>query len=1019
MTTQNFISKDRSLLPSQDYEFLRKLGMQYIEKYGSKLWTDYNAHDPGITILEVLSYAITELGYRTNFDIKNLLADKEGDINNKTFFPANKIFTNAPLTEIDYRKILVDIDGISNAWFLATKKEKYPKGSTEYGYFMPNDTRELNTDTTNERIIYLNPLDDKLSLDKYNSKGDENKESILIRGLNKVLIELDDDPVLGDLNATTIEMEFLNNKKWVQILILPEFTSWDDEKALVFENINPTTIIEVPNGVVIANEVINISFKRYDTLIQLVVKPYDVTELNDIVTYFSNFSAIKEVVQLFKDKKEKVKDVFNQVTEKLNANRNLTEDFYTIETIKSTPIGVCAKIELDPQSNVVDVMTQIYIAIATVINPPIQFYSLAQLLDQGYATETIFEGPNLEHGFLKDEELYNSQLPNAIHASDIIAAVLKIEGVISISEVLFTEYDQEAKPVENKSNKPWCLALSGQQNPIFDSKKSRLQLYKKNIPFLVSDDNQMVIDQKIQIYKASHHANKMKESDLDFPFPIGEFYQLDEFCSIQDEFPVSYGLGKNKLSEKVSDERKAQVKQLKGYLHFYDQILADFFKQLFHAKELLDINSLEQTYFSNYLDKNVVTGDDFYSKELYVSDLENNLNATGTYDISLYENKSLFYDRRNRALDHLMARFGEQFNEYVFMMYQVKLETNSLGELDLEYEELIQDKQNFLKQYPELSSKRGLGVNYLASEDFVLNKTTLNIGNFEISSLGGYEKRVAKLLGINDLNIGNFNIEILNEKKIKIKSLENFALYKVIASDLHMIDKRQWIIDNIKILSIYSIVLEEGFYFIYLSRDGKKIARFTKGYKTNFEANQRLAEIFTVVDEQTEKFFCLEHTLLRPFKYFDATSEKHVLLPVCLNDDCNDPANHDPYSFKATIVLPGYLPRFRNMTFRKYAEKIFRQEAPVHVLLKICWVNEVDMKEFHKVYKTWKSSYSIYRKTKYHDATFLKTHVVNHKELINRLKILHTTYPEGNLYDCQLSETTNPIILGTTALGTL
>jgi hypothetical protein len=433
----------------------------------------------------------------------------------------------------------------------------------------------------------------------------------------------------------------------------------------------------------------------------------------------------------------------------------------------------------------------------------------------------------------------------------------------------------------------------------------------------------------------------------------------------------------------------------------------------------LDTTTIEQSYFTSFLDKNPLTGDDFYNKELYETGLEAQLFSLDSYDISLYENKTLFYDRRNRALDHLIARFGESFNDYVFMMYQVKQETNSLGEMGLEYEEIILDKQNFLNQYPSLSSKRGLGVNYLASEAIVLSKNSLNIGTFEVSNFGGYEKRVAKLLGINDLNIGNFNIEILEEKKIKIKAFENFAQYQTNASNLLMIDTRQWIIDNINNAAIYSVVQVNERYFIYISRAAKKIARFTKSYKTQTDADQGLTEIISAVDEKTEKFFCVEHILLRPFKSFDTIDEENVLLPVCLNDDCDDPAGNDPYSFKATIVMPGYLPRFRNMSFRKYAEKVFRQEAPAHVLLKICWINELDMKEFHQVYNNWKASYSSYRKTSNHDAPFLLDHAVKHKALIKKLKELHTTYPEGNLYDCQYSETSNPIILGNTALGTL
>ena len=71
------IQKNPELNPSSDYSLLRQKGLEYIENLGSKLWTDYNIHDPGITILEALCYAITDLGYRTSMDIKDLLAEPD------------------------------------------------------------------------------------------------------------------------------------------------------------------------------------------------------------------------------------------------------------------------------------------------------------------------------------------------------------------------------------------------------------------------------------------------------------------------------------------------------------------------------------------------------------------------------------------------------------------------------------------------------------------------------------------------------------------------------------------------------------------------------------------------------------------------------------------------------------------------------------------------------------------------------------------------------------------------------
>ena len=188
-----YISKDRILSPSEDFHFLQKEGMKFIEKFGNKLWTDYNPHDPGITILEVLCYAITELGYRTNFDIKDLLTEKSGKITNQTFFTAANIFTNAALTETDFRKLLIDIEGVSNAWMLSTKRE-----TDDFGYFLPHE---------NERKIYVNKLEDKLSL-KETDKKNHPLKYLNIRGLNKIKIELEEDPELGDLNSDTLDFAF-------------------------------------------------------------------------------------------------------------------------------------------------------------------------------------------------------------------------------------------------------------------------------------------------------------------------------------------------------------------------------------------------------------------------------------------------------------------------------------------------------------------------------------------------------------------------------------------------------------------------------------------------------------------------------------------------------------------------------------------------------------------------------------------------------------------------------------------
>ena len=115
MTEPLSISNELPEQPGMNFALLRQEGIKHIERLGGKIWTDYNTHDPGITILEQLCYAITDLSYRLDFPLKDLLAPYPGE-ERKQFFTAREILTVNPLTINDYRKLLIDIDGVKNAW---------------------------------------------------------------------------------------------------------------------------------------------------------------------------------------------------------------------------------------------------------------------------------------------------------------------------------------------------------------------------------------------------------------------------------------------------------------------------------------------------------------------------------------------------------------------------------------------------------------------------------------------------------------------------------------------------------------------------------------------------------------------------------------------------------------------------------------------------------------------------------------------------------------------------------------
>ena len=72
MKRKNVLNTDPYPTKSQRYDELLNEGISLIQKFSGDKWTDYNYHDPGITILEQLCYAITDIGYKTNFNIQDI-----------------------------------------------------------------------------------------------------------------------------------------------------------------------------------------------------------------------------------------------------------------------------------------------------------------------------------------------------------------------------------------------------------------------------------------------------------------------------------------------------------------------------------------------------------------------------------------------------------------------------------------------------------------------------------------------------------------------------------------------------------------------------------------------------------------------------------------------------------------------------------------------------------------------------------------------------------------------------------
>ena len=104
-----------------DYQHLYDTAVEAIQKYSGNVWSDYNLHDPGVTIVEVLAYALTDLGYRTKNRVVDILAMPAGtdvELLRDTLFPPEDVLSCSAITLNDYRKIMLEIEGVKNVAIL-------------------------------------------------------------------------------------------------------------------------------------------------------------------------------------------------------------------------------------------------------------------------------------------------------------------------------------------------------------------------------------------------------------------------------------------------------------------------------------------------------------------------------------------------------------------------------------------------------------------------------------------------------------------------------------------------------------------------------------------------------------------------------------------------------------------------------------------------------------------------------------------------------------------------------------
>lgn len=114
------IAREANAEPGADYEALRAEAIAMVQRMAGDIWTDYNYSDPGVTIIEQLAYALTELPYRASLPVADILAEpnrRRLQLHRHGLFPAWSILPCNPVTVADIRRLILDqIADVANIW---------------------------------------------------------------------------------------------------------------------------------------------------------------------------------------------------------------------------------------------------------------------------------------------------------------------------------------------------------------------------------------------------------------------------------------------------------------------------------------------------------------------------------------------------------------------------------------------------------------------------------------------------------------------------------------------------------------------------------------------------------------------------------------------------------------------------------------------------------------------------------------------------------------------------------------
>ncbi|PWV55909.1 hypothetical protein [Chitinophaga sp. S165] len=550
--------------------------------------------------------------------------------------------------------------------------------------------------------------------------------------------------------------------------------------------------------------------------------------------------------------------------------RSVGENFEEISVLKPQHISIKATIMVDARYPVRETLAYICNAIEQVVHPSVRFLSESELLEAGYATEDIYLGPQLTRGFVPDEDLLERK--QQIDPSEMVKAVSSVTGVLQIKSL------NVSTDGVNFSSRP-VLVQPGYY-PYVDIADARndIGIYSDQFEQHSRDAIFWNVYEKVREVKKRHYT--VQEKGLADHSLEADYRNAGQYFSMQHFFPAIYGIGIEEISRHETLQRRAQAKQLKAYLLFFEQIMANYLAQLGNLSSVFspDLNKVPATtYFTQPLYevphvKHLLKAfrPSKQSWEAFMADPEN-VYVKSLQDMT--ENDELYQQRKVRIFDHLLARFNMVVPRYPVSLYEMVYQPpNEKNRINYE----LRWKASILQRLTVLLSERVQAFNYML--------------DMEAKGIySGYHQWLYKLLHIErnfrqkltdvfnkdhlDMKVGGWQ-PVPQSKHLHVNG-ETVWYSDDIADDAIGTDKYYFGHQPVSLLkhgidtAHYKIVEDpaNNHFLVLYKAPGQNTWHATAKHFTKQAAMQAQCRMITHLQEismESEGFYIVEHTLLKP-----------------------------------------------------------------------------------------------------------------------------------------------------------